>query len=159
MSTLYVDTITEKTAGNGVQIAGHVVQVVNATYSTQTSTTSTTFVSTGLTATITPTSSSNKILCIYSTGAKNSSSANGSKFTLFRGTVSGTNLGDSTWGFGNFASSAGALFAPVSGCIVDNPSTTSAQLYTLAMAANAGITVTSSNGNTPASLVLMEIAQ
>ena len=28
MSTLYVDTITEKTSGNGVQIAGHVVQVV-----------------------------------------------------------------------------------------------------------------------------------
>jgi hypothetical protein len=27
MSTLYVDTITEKTAGNGVQIPGHVVQV------------------------------------------------------------------------------------------------------------------------------------
>ena len=27
MSTLYVDTITEKTSGNGVQIPGHVVQV------------------------------------------------------------------------------------------------------------------------------------
>jgi hypothetical protein len=159
MSQLYVDTITEKTAGNGVQIPGHVVQVVNATYSTQTSTTSTAFVSTGLTATITPTSSSNKILCIYSTAAKNSSSANGSKFTLFRGTVSGTNLGHSSWGFGNFASTAGALFAPFSGCIVDNPSTTSAQLYTLAMAANTGITVTSSVANAPASLVLVEIAQ
>ena len=138
--------------------SGTVLQVVNATYSIQTSTTSTTFVSTGLTATITPTSSSNKILCIYSTGAQNNSSANGSKFTLFRGTVSETNLGHSTWGFGNFASTAGALYAPVSGCIVDNPSTTSAQLYTLAMAANGGITVTSSFANTPASLVLMEIA-
>ena len=29
MSTLYVDTITEKTSGNGVQIPGHVVQVVS----------------------------------------------------------------------------------------------------------------------------------
>ena len=75
--------------------SGTVLQVVNATYSIQTSTTSTTFVSTGLTATITPTSSSNKILCIYSTGAQNNSSANGSKFTLFRGTVSETNLGHS----------------------------------------------------------------
>ena len=27
MSTLYVDTINEKTSGNGVQIPGHVVQV------------------------------------------------------------------------------------------------------------------------------------
>ena len=31
MSTLYVDTITEKTSGNGVQIPGHVVQVVQRT--------------------------------------------------------------------------------------------------------------------------------
>lgn len=37
MSTLYVDTITEKTAGNGVQIPGHVVQVVDATSTTKTS--------------------------------------------------------------------------------------------------------------------------
>ena len=40
MSTLYVDTITEKTSGNGVQIPGHVVQVVSSTYSTAGSTTS-----------------------------------------------------------------------------------------------------------------------
>jgi hypothetical protein len=37
MSTLYVDTINEKTAGNGVQIPGHVVQVVTATNGTGTS--------------------------------------------------------------------------------------------------------------------------
>ena len=40
MSTLYVDTITEKSSGNGVQIPGHVVQVVSSTYSTAGSTTS-----------------------------------------------------------------------------------------------------------------------
>ena len=40
MSTLYVDTITEKNSGNGVQIPGHVVQVVSSTYSTAGSTTS-----------------------------------------------------------------------------------------------------------------------
>ena len=32
MSTLYVDTITEKTVGNGVQIPGHVIQVVQGVY-------------------------------------------------------------------------------------------------------------------------------
>ena len=41
---------------------GSVLQVVNATYSTQTSTTSTSYVDTGLSASITPTSSSSKIL-------------------------------------------------------------------------------------------------
>jgi hypothetical protein len=45
MSTLYVDTITEKTAGNGVQIPGHVVKVtrvqntgINTTLATDTAT-------------------------------------------------------------------------------------------------------------------------
>ena len=28
MSTVYVDTINEKTSGNGVQIPGHVIQTV-----------------------------------------------------------------------------------------------------------------------------------
>ena len=44
MSTLYVDTITEKTAGNGVQIPGHVVQVASTATILAGSTTSTTFV-------------------------------------------------------------------------------------------------------------------
>ena len=44
MSTLYVDTINEKTAGNGVQIPGHVVQVASTATILAGSTTSTTFV-------------------------------------------------------------------------------------------------------------------
>lgn len=43
---------------------GKVLQVVNATYSTQTATTSTTYADTGLTATITPTSATSKILVL-----------------------------------------------------------------------------------------------
>ena len=50
MSTLYVDTITEKTSGNGVQIPGHVVQVqrvqntgININLATNTMTTFFTF--------------------------------------------------------------------------------------------------------------------
>ena len=30
MSTLFVDTINEKTSGNGIAIPGHVVQVIHA---------------------------------------------------------------------------------------------------------------------------------
>lgn len=62
MSTLYVDTITEKTADNGVQIAGHVVQVVQGVKSDISTLTSTSFVDIGLSANITPSSTSNKIL-------------------------------------------------------------------------------------------------
>ena len=63
MSTLYVDTIAEKTAGNGVQIPGHVVQVLQAVKTDTFSTTSGTFVQVpDLTVTITPSSTSSKIL-------------------------------------------------------------------------------------------------
>lgn len=48
MSTLYVDTITEKTSGNGVQIPGHVVGYNYGTTTSQTTTSSTTFISIGL---------------------------------------------------------------------------------------------------------------
>jgi len=46
--------------------AGSVLQVVNATYSTSVDTSGTTFIDTGLSASITPTSSSNKILVFVS---------------------------------------------------------------------------------------------
>jgi hypothetical protein len=64
MSTLYVDTITEKTSGNGVQIPGHVVQVVQD-YITDVHSYNaiiTSPVATALTASITPKSASSKIL-------------------------------------------------------------------------------------------------
>ena len=35
MSTLFVDTINEKTSGNGIAIPGHVVQVAHTTYGTE----------------------------------------------------------------------------------------------------------------------------
>ena len=41
MSTLFVDTINEKTSGNGVDIPGHVIQVAHNKWSTASTTTST----------------------------------------------------------------------------------------------------------------------
>jgi hypothetical protein len=64
MSTLFVDTINEKTSGNGVAIPGHVLQVKEAEYSTQTDISSTSYADLGLSVSITPTSSSSKILVI-----------------------------------------------------------------------------------------------
>ena len=63
MSTLQVDTIQGKTTGSKVDIAGHVVQVIYAETDTRQSSTATSYTDlTGMTATITPFSSSNKIL-------------------------------------------------------------------------------------------------
>ena len=64
-STLYVDKIVEKTSAAGVHIPGHVIQTVHANSSvTRVTTSSTTYINTGLTATITPTSTTSKILVV-----------------------------------------------------------------------------------------------
>ena len=73
MSTLFVDTINEKTTNNGVYIPGHVVQAKTATKTDTQSTASNSFTDiTGLSVSITPSSTNSKILvlctvCISST--------------------------------------------------------------------------------------------
>jgi len=63
MSTLYVDTINEKTSGNGIIIPGHVLQVVNNEYTARTSTNSQSWSEiSGLTTPITLLNSSSKVL-------------------------------------------------------------------------------------------------
>ena len=67
MSTLYVDTINEKTSGNGVQIPGHVVQVTPISLTnTQYSSSSTSWVALpNPTVTMTPKYSTSKIHVIW----------------------------------------------------------------------------------------------
>ena len=62
MSILKVDTINEKTSGNGVAIPGHVIQTVHNTYSTSVHITTTSYTATGLQVTITPKQQNSKIL-------------------------------------------------------------------------------------------------
>ncbi len=68
MSILKVDTINEKTSGNGVQIAGHVVQVKQTEMDNRTHITSTSLVSvgSGCELQITPKFSSSKMLVTFS---------------------------------------------------------------------------------------------
>ena len=62
MSTLFVDTINEKTTGNGIIIPGHVVAIHNALKTdTQVSTSSSWVDISSLSVTFTPKSSTNKI--------------------------------------------------------------------------------------------------
>ena len=67
MSTLFVDTINEKTSGNGIQIPGHVVQVVNTRSTTAdlANVAADCPVASGFKLSITPTSTSSKILVIF----------------------------------------------------------------------------------------------
>ena len=109
--------------------AGSVLQVVNATYATVTSTTTNTFIDTGLTATITPTSNTSKILVLitHNGNITNNTVSNGLQFKIYRGA---TDLGT----FENaapFAASAVGQF--VGGAVAmsyqDSPATTSATTY------------------------------
>ena len=156
MSTLFVDTINEKTTNNGVYIPGHVLQVVSAT-GIGVSTTSTSFVSSGLTATITPSSTSSKILILLNAAMYNSTTGIHSVATVFRGTVSGTNLGHSSFGFGSSYASGDLVKNNISANYLDSPSTTSATTYTVGIKTiNSGTAIFSVNGETSV-LTLMEI--
>ena len=66
MSTLFVDTINEKTSGNGVQIPGHVVQVQKVGHSSHQNNTGSSYVDTGLEGSITPKFSNSLILIVVS---------------------------------------------------------------------------------------------
>ena len=66
MSTLKVNTITNVAGNADISNVGKVVQIVSSTKTDTASTTSTSFTDTGISASITPSSSSNKILILAS---------------------------------------------------------------------------------------------
>jgi len=139
--------------------AGAVLQVVQGLLTTQVSTTSfNTFVTTGLTASITPSSSTSKILATVSgTGFPGAVNVQG-VFTLYRNS---TNL--STNGFTTAYSASNAVQTGVGFSYLDSPATTSATSYTLYfMVTNSAGTVTfnspSGFGQGTATIILQEIA-
>ena len=146
-------TLTNKTLGAGtVMPTGSVLQVVQGTLSTSPSTNSITYVTTGLSATITPKASTSKIL-ISANGAYYSASAGVSYYTIYRG---GTNLEiTSTRGFaeGNFAASTGGIMTV---SYLDSPATTSATTYTIYTRQN--VLVYFPVDGATAAITLMEIA-
>ena len=133
---------------------GSVLQVVNATYGTETSTTSTSYVTTNITASITPKFSTSKIL-ITVTDPIQSNGSTAVSITLFRGTVAGTNL----FGSVGFAYNAGSTYSSVASvAYLDSPATTSSTTYTVGFKSGTGSTVWSTVYNGTGTITLMEIA-
>lgn len=178
MSTLYVDNLAPN-LGSQVEIpnlkplAGSVVQVIQTVKTNSTVTTSTTYIDSGLTATITPISSNSKILvCV---AAPNASSSTGDLgfFQLQRnGSVivsntdgGGADTADSTVAVGGqIIASNNRQNDPVNIMYLDSPSTTSATIYKVQMKTS-GQTVTfnrwtlNTDKAAVATITLMEIAQ
>jgi hypothetical protein len=161
--TMIIDGTNGLTFNNGTtqNSGGQVLQVVNATYSTQVSNSTSTYADTGLTATITPKFSTSKILVLIShpTCQKSSaSSTNDLGMQLVRNSTSLTEFGQ---GIG-YTGTAIALYFSVSYTYLDNPATTSATTYKTQFKNQdnngAAVFVQTGSINSTSTITLMEIA-
>lgn len=163
MSTLYVDNL-QPNLGSGVSIPGHVVQVVQSESSTETLTTSTSYVDTNLFATITPKSASSKILVNISAAFFIESTTT----TLFELQSNITRNGASIKNFNRqiilrAAASGGFLGIGSHNTLIylDSPASTSELTYRLQVASNTTDANARINKDNIAmsTITLMEIAQ
>jgi hypothetical protein len=137
--------------------SGGIIQIVESSLSNAgaTSTTSTSLVETGLEATITPSSSSNKILCIWSLQIRND------------GARSGTGLRRNSTDIFGYRESYGAI---TDGGVthtyqyLDSPATTSATTYKVMFCVNTGTALLNDvggilvTGSNPHRITLMEVS-
>ena len=155
--------------------SGGVLQVVQASYTTLNTIVSSTAYGNVFSVSITPTSSSNKILVIGSLNAVASIRAGSrssifSRWALFRNGTAGTKLYESLIGSDFSTTSPTLYFAQANNaiCYLDSPATTSTTTYNVAIASRSDTTdlctlVNSNNADNPGSspssyVVALEIA-
>ena len=148
----------DSTAATGLKWAngGKILQVVSATYSTEASSASATYADTGLTASITPSAATSKVLVMLShTGCFKDTTDTRLLLRLYRGA---TNIAQIETFAGYTNSSAVNGFGSMSTHYVDSPSTTSATTYKTQFASSGGGSrVLVSAGSSVSTIVLMEI--
>jgi hypothetical protein len=135
---------------------GKLLQLVSATYSTETDLSTTTYTDSGLTASITPTSATSKIYVqITAPFFKNASNAaNGVKYRILRGATA-----IATWPESDLATGTATTNSGTFGLLyVDSPATTSATTYKLQFAnVSATSFVRICSGGSLATIQLLEI--
>ena len=149
--------LADSTTATGLKwgAVGKILQVVQGTDGGSVSSSSASYVSTGLTASITPSSASSKVLIIITTNINTDSSSDGGKATIYRGdTSTGTNLAGADDWFQYFFDQDTLSYWPVNMSYLDSPNTTSSTTYTCAMKRMLG-TVQASGGLQ--TMVLMEV--
>ena len=136
--------------------AGSVLQVVTATTSTNVTSSTNTFVDTGLTASITPSSASNKVLVLVSQNGTDKRTNNAyMELKLFRGATE--ILYPATQH--NFTNTNMTLTTNFSFNFLDSPSTTSSTTYkTQFCSSNNNAQVGVQQSSNTSSIILMEIA-
>lgn len=140
-------------------VGGKVLQVVQNSTSGATYTTSTSFVNTNLSASITPSSTSSKVLISFNMQVIAPVNTR-AIVTVMRGNVSfGVDLGTSNGaGVGNTFTSSGENAGTIAATILDTPSTTGSQTYTVAVRNDAGGYIYAPDFGSLARIVLQEIA-
>jgi hypothetical protein len=155
--TVITTGTTGQVIASGALPIGSVLQIINATYSIQTSSITNTSVSTGLTASITPKFATSKILVIVSqAGCSKDNSNTYINLFIYRNASSIFQF-ESEGGYTN--SSATNSFGACSANYLDSPATTSALTYTtyFRSAANSSVVKVQAS-NSGSTITLMEIA-
>ena len=141
----------------GVFPSGTIIQTVSAEIENDNVTSSTSFVDTGVTASITPSSTSNKILvtmCI----PMNANHASTDVQVAYQVLRDSTVLGDATFGDHSGNGTRSDLWTTAHFAYVDSPSSTSSLTYKAQHKAfNSDIVSTASHSNNKCTIILQEI--
>ena len=155
MSKIYVDEIAGIASADTVAIPGHVIQVVQFSYATENSISTSTLTATPYTATLTPASASSKILITWSSPLRVNDAGqtdgrarlhiykNGSDLVMMNRFF----LADMDGGHNQFAYS-----------YLDSPATTSPVTYTIYGAAENAVNIIFNDTAATGTLILQEIA-
>jgi len=146
---------TVTSVGRSALPAGSVLQTIQSVVTAGFSSSSSTFVTTGLAASITPTSASNKILIIASLQTAQLASNQPINETVYRNS---TNLGSSFGIAGTYTQSGGYTVTTNSICYLDSPSTTSSTTYTIYARSETGSSFSLGANGQPLTITLMEIS-
>ena len=144
----------DSTAATGLSWAtlpasGKVLQVVTATYSTNFTTTSTTYVDTGMSATITPTSATSTILVLHNGNYNQTSAASAVNIRLLRGA---TNI--KTYNAQGYTNNN--LFrGEITLIKMDSPATTSATTYKIQISNDTTATIGAQYNNEESTIILI----
>lgn len=138
---------------NNLRGAFRILQVVQGATTTVASSTSTTWIDTNLTATITPQSTSSLILVIYSQNMYTSIGNSGAGLRLVRGSTTLDTLVDICYG------TASGFLAHSTASYLDSPASTSALTYKTQFNRNSGSAIVYAQPNSNrSSIILMEVS-
>ena len=145
------ESIVDFSSINNIKMpAGHIIQTVNTSFTTEVTESGSSFVDTGLSLAITPKYSTSKVLVLVHQMAKALDGAG--RMNVLRGS---TSLEEQYFG----ESEGGDWYGPINVILLDSPATTSATTYKTQMRTNGAGSVGINSPVAGSTMTLMEIAQ